>query len=110
VLIATRRARADWRYLAADWGLPGEWSWVFSQLAQLTCRRFAYRIPGMAGASLGYLYGNLLDSGGRFDPETDLFTLTRPPLHVLLNLTGIGRGTRRWPGPPQRELQLEYAP
>ena len=110
VLTATRRARADWRYLAPDWGLPGEWLWVFSHLAQLTCRRFAYRIPGMAGASLGYLYGNLLDSGGRFDPETDLLTLTRPPLHVLLNLTGIGRGTRRWPGPPQRELQLEYAP
>ena len=110
VLPATRRARADWRYLAPDWGLPGEWPWVFSHLAQLTCRRFAYRIPGMAGASLGYLYGNLLDSGGRFDPETDLLTLTRPPLHVLLNLTGIGRGTRRWSGPPQRELQLEYAP
>lgn len=110
VLATTRRARADWRYLAVDWGLPGEWSWVFSQLGQLTCRRFAHRIPGMAGASLGYLYANLLDSGGRFDPEADLLTLTRPPLQVLLNLTGIGRGTRRWSGPPQRELRLEFAP
>lgn len=105
-----RRARDDWRYLAMDWGLPGPWQQLFAQLAQIVLRRFAYRIPGFAGASLPYVHANFLAGSGTLDPESGRLQLARPPLHVLLNLIGMGRGTVRWSGPPERVFRLDYEP
>ena len=107
-LAAARRARDDWRYLAMDWGLPEPWQRLFTHMAQIVLRRFAYRIPGFAGASLPYVYTNFLTGPGTLDPVSGRLQLARPPLHVLLNLTGIGRGTVRWSGPPERSFLLDY--
>jgi hypothetical protein len=108
-LAAARRARNDWRYLAMHWGLPEPWQWLFTHMAQIVMRRFAYRVPGFAGTSLPYLYHNLLEGSATLE-STGQLRLSRPPLHVLLNLTGIGRGTVLWSGPPERIIQLDYEP
>lgn len=107
-LAAARAARDDWRYLAMNWGLTGSWARLFTHMAQIVLRRFAYRLPGFAGASLPYLHANLLAGAGTLDPESGRLQLARPPLHVLLNLTGIGRGTVQWSGPPGRRFMLDY--
>ena len=106
-LAAARRARRDWRYLNTDWGLPPCWQRFFTQLAQIALRRFAYRIPGFAGTSLPYMYANFLAGRGHWETATGQLKLTRPPLHTLLQLIGITRGTIRWSGPPARELVPE---
>lgn len=108
-LAAARRARNDWRYLAMDWSLPEQWQRLFTHMAQIVMRRFAYRVPGFAGTSLPYLYHNLLEGAATVESSGHL-RLSRPPLHVLLNLTGIGRGTVRWTGPPERCFVLDYEP
>jgi hypothetical protein len=109
-LTAARRARDDWHNLAMDWGLPEAWQRLFTHMAQIVLRRFAYRIPGFAGASLYYVYVNFLASTGNLDPESGRLLLSRPPLHVLLNITSIGRGTVGWSGPPEQSFVLDYAP
>jgi hypothetical protein len=109
-LADARRVRDDWRHLAMDWGLPEAWQRLFIQSAQILLRRFAFRIPGFAGASLPYVFANFLAGPGTLDAESGHLRLTRPPLHVMLNLTGIGRGAVHWPGPPERGFVLEYEP
>ncbi len=108
-LAAARRARNDWQYLAMQWDLPEPWQRLFTHMAQIMMRRFAYRVPGFAGTSLPYLYHNLLEGFATLE-STGYLRLSRPPLHVLLNLTGIGRGTVRWTGPPERCFVLGYEP
>ena len=108
LLAAARRARQDWRYLDAGWALPAPWQRFFIQLAQLLLRRFAYRIPGFAGTSAPHLYANFLAGAGRLD--AGCLRRARPPLHALLNLTGIARARLHWSGPPARSLLQEYLP
>lgn len=109
-LAAARGARRDWLHLRADWGLPEPWLCLLIQMAQVAMRRFAYRIPGMAGASLPYLCERFLAGGGSFDARSNRLELRRPPLYVLLNLCGASRRRIRWSGPPERQLVLEYEP
>lgn len=106
---ATRDARRDWNYLHTDLGLPEPWQRFFIQLAQVALRRFAYRIPGFAGTSLDHLHANFLGAAGQHAGDGCL-RLVRPPLHALLNLTGISRSHLQWSGPPARTLMQEYAP
>lgn len=108
-LAAARRARADWRFLSIGLGLPAQWERFFVQLAQVVLRRFAYRIPGFARSSLPYVYANFLAAEGRCD-DAGRLCLTRPPLHTLLNFTGMSRTVLHWSGPPARVLAQDYAP
>lgn len=108
LLAAARRARQDWRYLHPGWALPEPWQRFFIQLAQLLLRRFAYRIPGFAGTSAPHLYANFLAGAGRLD--AGCLRRARPPLHALLNLTGVARSRLQWSGPPARSLVQEYLP
>jgi hypothetical protein len=109
-LAAARLARGDWRQLRVDWmGLPPAWQRLFTHMAQILLRRFACSMPGFAGVSLPYLQANFLAGTGDWEPDGRL-RLARPPLHVMLNLTGVGRGSVRWSGPPERILVLEYSP
>lgn len=107
-LAAARLARADWNNLATTWNLPGGWQDVFMQIAQTALRRFAYRIPGFAGSSVAYLHANFLASAGQWDVNTGELRLSRPPLHTLLQLTGVARSAISWSGPPARRLHPEY--
>jgi hypothetical protein len=113
-LSAARRARADWHALGDESlspSLPFEWRAFFIASAQLAWRRIAQRVPGMTGASIEYLRENLVGLGGtgvQVAPGRWHWTLRRPPLYVLLNITGVARSTQRWRGPPERSIEWEY--
>ena len=67
----------------------------------------------MTGASIGYLRENLLGSGGeatRLADDRWRWSLRRPPLYVLLNLTGIARSVQIWRGPPERRIEWDFGP
>lgn len=108
-----RRPRRDWRDLDARLPLSDGWQRFIVQLAQIALRRFAWRIPGFARSSLPFLRDNFLTGAGQCDAADGLpltLSLTRPPLHALLNLTGVARSNASWSGPPARALQLDYLP
>ena len=113
-LRAARRARNDWRALedpALCPALPLEWRAVFMTGAQIAWRRIAQRVPGMRGSTLRYLRENLLgqgDSAKALAPEHWRWTLRRPPLHALLNITGIARSAQVWRGPPERRITWDF--
>ena len=81
---------------------------LFTQCAQVVLRRFAYRLPGFACTSLQHLQANVFAVPGSWDAEEARMQLTRPPLYPLLNLTGVGRGSITWRGPPVRNVRLEF--
>ncbi len=58
-------------------------------------RDFSWRLPGFDGSSLAYLYSNFLEFSGSVDEEEDrrVVRLGRPPLNVVLNMTGMVRNT-----------------
>lgn len=68
-------------------------------LAAAVLRRFARRLPGFAESSGPFLRRNFLDVAARldFEPDRIAVTLTRPPLALVLGLTGRNRGDRAWP-------------
>jgi len=57
----------------------------------------AWRLPGFAGSGLAYLYRNFLDFAGSVEeePERHVVRLGRPPLNIVLGLTGMVRGAYR---------------
>lgn len=70
---------------------------------------FARRLPGFAAASLPFLRTNLLGVGARVfaDEETVRAVLDRPPLDVLLGISGLGDRSVDVAG--GRRLELERA-
>ena len=70
-------------------------------LAQNILRRFARRLPGFAFSSLPYLYANFLDFPAYLEKEPAgyIVQLGRPPLALILNITGINRSrySLSWP-------------
>jgi len=68
---------------------------ALSVVAQGVMRDFAWRLPGFAASSLPYLYRNFLDFAGRVEEEPDrrVVRLGRPPLNLVLNITGMARRT-----------------
>ena len=113
-LAAARRAHADWRALeggALGASLPLPWRVVFVACAQIAWRRLAQRVPGLTGASIGYLRENLLGVGGtatRLEEDRWRWSVRRPALHVLLNLAGMARSAQTWRGPPERRIEWEF--
>ena len=82
---------------------------ALARCAGLVLRRFACALPGFADSSAEFLRQNLLGSGGvaRFDAKAVHVKLRRPPLDVLLGMTGLGDRTFELPG--GRVLTLERA-
>lgn len=107
---AARVARADWTYLSLPWQLPRDWDLFFAQVAQVAMRRFAYRIPGFSTSSLVHLHANFLGVVGRWDRRRRQIRVSRPPLHTMLQFTGIARDPIRWSGPPVVDIALEFEP
>jgi hypothetical protein len=68
---------------------------TLSIVAQNILRGFASRLPGFAGSSLPYLYTNFLDFTASIEkePERSVVRIGRPPLNLVLNMTGINRNT-----------------
>jgi len=92
-------------------GLPAAWRTLVATAAQYAWRRVAWRVPGMAGASIGYLRRNLLGGDGSaclVDDDHWHWRVPRAPLHVLLAMTTLAAREHVWRGPPARLLTLEF--
>lgn len=78
-------------------------------MAQGLLKSFAYRLPGFAGSSAPYLLTNFLSMSLTLREEADHFTaeISRVPLNVILNMTGINRGRVTIPTFDPRSIYLE---
>lgn len=76
--------------------------------AQGLLRAFAWRLPGFARAHLPYLYANFLDLSASVEeePERRVVRLTRPPLGLILGMTGMLRRVYRLSWLDARPLAL----
>jgi hypothetical protein len=68
---------------------------ALSLIAQNVMREFARRLPGFGTSSLTHLYNNFLDFGADVEeePQRRVVRLERPPLNLVLNMTGMTRNT-----------------
>ncbi len=80
---------------------------AIAALARKVLRRFAGRLPGFASASAAFLRTNLLGAGATLEIAGAVVQvrLERPPLDVLLAITGAGERELLLPG--GRPLRLE---
>jgi hypothetical protein len=70
------------------------WSRLAGAIAAGAMRDFAQRLPGFADSAPEYLWQNFLDFKAACE-RNDMSTIVycgRPPLHVVLSLTGMTRG------------------
>ena len=76
-------------------GLTLSFDRALSVAAQSLMRAFAWRLPGFAGSNLPYLYSNFLDLAGSVEeePARQVVRLGRPPLNLILSMTGMARKT-----------------
>ncbi|MDD5320318.1 MAG: hypothetical protein PHD43_06835 [Methylococcales bacterium] len=83
----------DYLSLPKSWRISSTFDRALSVGAQGLLRSFAWRLPGFAGSNLPYLYSNFLDFAGSMEEETArrVVRLGRPPLHLILNMTGMER-------------------
>jgi hypothetical protein len=81
---------------------------AFSVVAQHLMRAFAWRLPGFAGSNLPYLFHNFLDVAGSIEhePARRIVRLGRPPLHLVLGMTGTTRQIYRLSWLDERPLAL----
>ncbi|MCP4925654.1 MAG: hypothetical protein GY916_06905 [Gammaproteobacteria bacterium] len=77
-------------------------------LAQFTLKSFAYRLPGFANCSLDYLLRNFLSmSATLVVEETQIIAyLSRVPMGIMLNMTGINRDRIELAGFDPRPIHL----
>ena len=90
----------DVAYLVDDSGpLSTGWACALAVAARRILRRFGRRLPGFSGSHCRFLRHNFLDVTATVDREADRLSvvLSRPPLDLMLGLTGRNRGERRWP-------------
>jgi hypothetical protein len=81
---------------------------ALSVMAQTYLRHFASRFPGFAWSTAQYLARNLLDCRATIEQEPNrrVVRLSRPPLHLLLNATGLNRGQYTLPWVDSRPFML----
>lgn len=109
---AARRKRlgADLTYLTLPpvFGLRGPQQLALAVAAQGLMRAFSVRMPGFALSGLEYLYGNFLGCGAMVADEESrrVAVLGRPPLGVVLGMTGAARGAYRLSWLDERPLNL----
>ena len=103
-------AAADLDYLALPrtTGIDPTWQRVLTFGAQRVMRGFAARLPGFGRSRNGYLHRNFLDFGATLDyePARIVVWLGRPPLHLMLGLTGASRGSMLFDWLDARPLAL----
>ena len=93
------KLRKDLAYLSLpkSLGLSRTFDFTLSIAAQTVMRAFSWRLPGFAGSNLPYLYSNFLNCSAVIEeePERRVVQLGRPPLYLVLNLTGACNKTYR---------------
>lgn len=77
-------------------------------LAQHSLKSFAYRLPGFADSSLEYLANNFLGMSATLvgGEQQIIAHLSRVPMSVMLNMTGINRDRIELPRFDSRPIQL----
>lgn len=81
---------------------------ALSVAAQHVLRAFAWRLPGFAESNLPYLARNFLDFAGSLEeePARRVVRVGRPPLHLVVGLTGMMRQTYQLSWLDERPLML----
>lgn len=106
----TERLKDDLAYLSLPrrLGVSRALDRALSVAAQGLLRNFAHRLAGFAESHLPYLFRNFLDFPARLDdePARRVVRLGRPPLHLILNVTGMPRRTYQLPWLDERPLAL----
>ena len=70
---------------------------TLSIVGQHLLRQVAYGLPGFAGSNLPYLSRNFFEFAATVEeePARRVVRLGRPPLHLILNMTGLNRQSYR---------------
>lgn len=81
---------------------------TLSLAAREVLRAFAWRLPGFAWSSCEYLGTNFLDTNANIEAGWGgwLVRLTRPPLHVVLAMTGAAHDSYHLPWLDKLRIQL----
>jgi hypothetical protein len=91
------RLTSELSYLAmpASFRIARSLDLALSVAAQGILRNFALRLPGFSRSSLPYLYSNFLNVSGNIEdePTRRVVRLDRPPLSIVLNITGMASKT-----------------
>jgi hypothetical protein len=105
-----KRLGADLAHLTLPpvFGLHGRLRLALAVAAQGLMRAFSARMPGFALSGLEYLYANFLGCGATVAEEEArrVAVLGRPPLGVVLGMTGAARGAYRLGWLDERPLNL----
>jgi len=85
---------------------------ALSALAQNALKAFAYRVPGFARSSVGYLWKNFLSMSATLTMDGERITahLSKVPLSVMLAMTGVTRGRLQLPAFDARPIDLQESP
>lgn len=106
----SRSVRRDLRYLELGSGFaePQAVRRAFGHVALTMLRNFAWRLPGFAQASFAHLRTNVLDAGATVESQLERYVvrIARPPLDIVLTMTGLSRATYRLPWLPGRTIAL----
>jgi hypothetical protein len=113
-LAITRATQRDWydldNPLLRD-ACPPAWRALFTACAQFTWRRITQRVPGTLRATLPYLRANLLGRHGGCEargPDHWHWRVARPPLHVLITMTGLSRCARTRYCGREKRIDVEW--
>jgi hypothetical protein len=81
---------------------------ALSIAAQQLLRGLAWRLPGFAGSNLPYLSRNFLEFAATIesDDARHVVRIGRPPLHLILNMTGMTRQSYRLSWRDERPFAL----
>lgn len=78
-------------------------------LAQFALKSFAWRLPGFSGSSVAYLLQNFLSMSATLVAEEQHINawLSRVPLSIMLNMSGINRDVVKLPDFDTRPIRLQ---
>lgn len=90
---------------------PRQVDLTFNLFAHGLLRTLARRLPGFSRVSLPYLYRNFLELAARCEGEDAqrIVQLGRPPLQLVLGMTGLARGRYRLSWLPDLEFELHQS-
>ena len=93
-----------WSALPSAMQVPAAMARALQSVAQGMLRTLAWRLPGFARATLPHLWANFLsvDAQVLLEPGRMVATLSRPPLAMIVSMTGLfhARYQLPWMSPP----------
>jgi hypothetical protein len=95
--ILTPESLPDFFCLPAQFHLSHHLDFAVSLGAQAVLTSFARRLPGFSKSGPEHLLRNFLDFTATLEEEAErrVVRLGKPPLNIILNMTGMGRGAYR---------------